>query len=174
MLRLRYRLACSTIACLGILISSALETRDEGLTTSYANCDGTCVSRKAGYDVKLGVLMDWSELLLYKCPTVAIPEPDGKADPPCVESGAIVAVGKPAFSGRRLLRRYRSGDGLTALACDAGMEREGVFNSMEESGLCALCFLVEFVMDASSFEPDCGVEATMFDDPSDVFIRRSF
>lgn len=58
-LLLRYLFACSTDDCLGRLISSALNSLtvdpDE---TSLAFCDAGRVPRNAGYEVKVGVLLD--------------------------------------------------------------------------------------------------------------------
>lgn len=59
MLLLRYLLACSTVDCLGRLKSSALRSRmvDPG-AGSLAFCDDCGDPRNAGYDVKVGVLLD--------------------------------------------------------------------------------------------------------------------
>lgn len=94
MLRRRYRLACSPADCFGRLISSMLDTRPWTPAPSFALVEDP---RNAGYEVNVGVLLACSGLL-YRWPTVAIPEPDGGADPLGVEEDA---GGAAALSPRR-------------------------------------------------------------------------
>lgn len=64
MLLLRYRLACSTDDCLGRFMSSALNSFTvDPAELSLTFCDDDWVPRNAGYEVKVGVLLDCRGLL---------------------------------------------------------------------------------------------------------------
>jgi hypothetical protein len=144
-LRRRYLFANSGVVCLGRVMSSVVA--DSLFALELGSFE--VWPRYEEYADSEGELFECAGLL-YKCPTVAMPEPDGRADPPCNDA---FVIDTPAVSARRCIRRYRSGEDLATFA-EGKVDKEP--RSIADCGRCANCLDACDNIEASLLELACG------------------